>query len=96
MTDKSTGQESKKPTNYVTLGFSLGLALGAGWGTALSAALDNPAFIAIGIGSGMTLGLAIGTSLQQRHEGEGAEGSELVVKGNGEQGTDEDGASLDG
>jgi hypothetical protein len=56
----------------------------------LSAALDNPAFLSIGIGCGMTLGVAIGSSLQQRREGEGSEESELVVKGDGDQGISED------
>ena len=85
MKDNSTGQEPKR-VDYVAQGFSLGLALGAGWGVVLSAALDRPWFIAIGVGCGISLGLAIGSSLQRRHEGEEAGESEAVVK-HSEEGT---------
>ena len=91
MKNTSTGQEPKK-VDYVTQGFGLGLVLGAGWGVVLSAALDNPAFIAIGVGCGISLGLAIGTSLQRRHE-EGAGSSEGVFKHDGGHPTGEDGSS---
>lgn len=80
MESKPSGQDPKN-VNYIGLGLALGLALGAGWGVALSAALDNPAFIGIGIGCGMSLGVAIGSSLQRRHEGEEAEEAGSVIKG---------------
>ena len=66
MKDEQIGQE--KQVNYTGIGLVLGLAIGAAWGIALSAATDSPAFISIGIGGGMCIGLAIGSSMQRRHE----------------------------
>lgn len=89
MKGKLTGKELEK-TNYIGRGLALGLVLGAGWGVALSAASDNPAFLAIGAGCGMSIGIAIGTSLQRRHEEEQLGEAEPVV---GDQSVGEDGAS---
>jgi hypothetical protein len=85
MKGKLSGKEAEK-SNYIGRGLALGLAIGAGWGVALSAATDNPGLLAIGIGCGISLGVAIGSGLQRRHEGE----SGPVV---GDESVGEDGSS---
>jgi len=45
-------------------------------GVALSAALDNPAFLAIGVGTGISLGVALGRNLERRHAGHSPEETE--------------------
>ena len=55
-----------KTTNHKSLGLALGLLFGAGLGTVLSVALDNPAFIGVGAGAGISIGLAIGSGLERR------------------------------
>ena len=86
MTDKQTGQEPTKPTNYVALGLSMGLAIGTGIGVTLSVATDNPGLLAIGIGCGLTMGVGIGNALQRQHEGENAANDGPMVKVDGDQG----------
>jgi hypothetical protein len=69
------GSKEPEKTDYIGRGLALGLAIGAGWGVALSAATDNPGMLAIGVGCGISLGVAIGSSLQRRHEVDGEDGA---------------------
>ena len=87
MTDRQTGQEPQKTTNYVALVLSIGLVIGAGVGVTLSAATDNPGLLAIGVGCGLAMGAGIGSALQRQHEGKDAAGDGPVVKVDGDQGT---------
>lgn len=46
--------------NELALWLGVGVAVGAGVGTLLSVALENAAFLAVGVGPGLTFGAAIG------------------------------------
>lgn len=56
--------KQKKPGHYV----AIGMALGAGIGSALSVPLDN---FGVGIGSGVAIGLVIGMQMEQRAKEKG-------------------------
>ena len=61
-------ENSKDPveTSYVGTGLAIGLAIGAGLGIVFGMALDNMAFMSIGVGAGMCIGLAIGAGLDNQ------------------------------
>ena len=53
------GDQSKQPPLQSAI--AVGLAIGAGVGTALFAGADNPVWIGVGAGVGMAVGAAIGS-----------------------------------
>jgi len=61
-TDKTQLQE----TNHTGRGLAIGLVFGAALGVVFGIALDNMAFMSIGIGAGLVFGVAIGASLNRR------------------------------
>jgi hypothetical protein len=64
----SANDREPRQEPYLTLGVSLGLLFGSALGVVLGLALDNMAFMAIGVGTGLTMGLSIGTALQEGHK----------------------------
>ena len=68
----SSSERNPEETNYLGRGLAFGLIFGAALGIVFGVALDNMAFMPIGIGAGLTLGLSIGTAVQERQKGDGA------------------------
>jgi hypothetical protein len=63
----SSSERNPEQTNYLAPGLAFGLIFGAALGLVFGIALDNMAFMAIGVGTGLTLALSIGTAMQERH-----------------------------
>ena len=59
-------------TNFLAPWLAFGLILGAGLGIVFGVALDNMAFMAVGVGAGLTLALSVGTAMQERQKEDGA------------------------
>jgi predicted outer membrane lipoprotein len=68
----SSKEQNPEQTNFLAPGLAFGLILGAAFGIVFGVALDNMAFMAIGVGAGLTLALSIGTAMQERQKEDGA------------------------
>jgi len=68
MTEDRIDRDSES-TSYTGVGIAIGLAIGAGLGVVFGIALDNMAFMSIGVGAGLSIGVAIGAGLDARNKG---------------------------